>query len=71
MKGVGQYNKHGLAKRSGFLKDDVVVGIDTWTARAGESELIARLLQERKVGDTVNITVLRGGERKTLPLAMQ
>ncbi len=71
VKGVGQYNKHGLAKRSGFLKDDVVVGIDTWTARAGESELIARLLQERKVGDTVNITVLRGGERKTLPLAMQ
>jgi serine protease Do len=72
VKGMGQHNnKHGTAKKVGFLKDDVIVAIDGFAGRATEGELIGRLLRSRKVGDQVDVTVLRGAERVTLKLPMQ
>jgi serine protease Do len=71
VKAVGQYNKHAAAKKAGFLKDDVIVAIDGMTTRTTESELIGKLLQAHKAGETAEVTVLRGAERVTLKLPMQ
>ena len=70
-RGVGQFGKHAAAKKAGFVKDDVIVAIDGVTRRLSEGELIGRLLQTRKAGETVDVTVLRGAERMTLRLPMQ
>lgn len=71
VKGVGQFNKHGTAKKAGFLKDDVIVDFAGISARATEGEMIGRVLAKTKIGETVDVTVLRGGERVVLKLPMQ
>ena len=71
VKGMGQNGKFAAAKKAGFLKDDVIVVIDDLKLRANESELIGRLLRTRKIGETAEVTVLRGSERVTLKLPMQ
>ena len=71
VKGVGQYNKHGAAKKAGFLKDDLIVAIDGMKSRTTEGELIGKLLQTRQAGEFADVTVLRGSERLTLKLPMQ
>jgi hypothetical protein len=71
VKGMGQFNKHGTAKKVGFLKDDVVVAFAGIATRASEGEVIGRLLTTTKIGDAVDVTVLRGTERVTLKLPMQ
>lgn len=71
VKGVGQFNKHGAAKKAGFLKDDVIVGIDDLKGRMTEGELIGTLLQKHKAGEFADVTVLRGTERVSLKLPMQ
>jgi hypothetical protein len=71
VKGVGQYNKHGAAKKAGFLKDDLIVKIDAMARRISEGELIGALLQSRKAGEFADVTILRGNERLTLKLPMQ
>jgi len=71
VKGMGQNGKMAAAKKAGFLKDDVIVAVDGATTRATESELIGRLLTTRKLGETAEVTVLRGTEKVTLKLPMQ
>lgn len=72
VKGMGQFNnKHGTAKKSGFLKDDIIVAFGGEAARVTEGELIGRVLAKTKIGETVDVTVLRGAERVTLKLPMQ
>ncbi len=56
---------------AGVLKDDLIVAIDGRTTRATEGELIGQLLQTRKARENVDVTVLRGTERVTLPSPMQ
>ena len=41
------------------------------TNRTTEGELIGRLLQTRKAGENVDVTLLRGAERVTIKLPMQ
>jgi hypothetical protein len=71
VKGVGQFGKHGAAKKAGFLKDDVLVAVDGLNRRISEGELIGTLLQQRKAGESAEVTVLRGGDRLTMSLPMQ
>jgi hypothetical protein len=71
VKAMGQYNKHAAAKKAGFLKEDVIVAIDEFTSRVTEGELIGRLLQTTRVGDAVEVTVLRGKDRLAIKLPMQ
>jgi S1-C subfamily serine protease len=68
---MGQFNKHATAQQAGFLKDDVLVTVNGFSARATEGAMIGRLLQTTKLGETVDVTVLRGGERVALKLPMQ
>ena len=65
------YGNHAAAKKAGVQKDDVIVAIDGFSARATESGLIGRLLQTRKAGEVVAMTVLRGSERVDIKLPMQ
>ncbi|HAL71052.1 MAG TPA: peptidase [Verrucomicrobiales bacterium] len=71
VKGLGMYGKHALAKKTGFQKEDVIVECDGLKDRMTESRLLGHLLQKRLLGDEVEISLLRGMERKTLKLPMQ
>ena len=71
VKGVGQYGKHAAAKNAGFQKDDLIVAIDGVGSRVTEAELIGKLLRTRQAGETIDVTVLRGGEKVALKLPMQ
>ncbi len=72
VKGMGQFNnKHGTAKKAGFLKDDVIVAIGAVQARATEAELIGQILQTRLINEVLDVVALRGGERVMLKLPMQ
>ncbi len=70
-KHVGQYGEHAVAKNAGCRKDDVVVAFGGHTERMSESTLLAAMTRSTKPGDKVAITVLRGGERIEMSLAMQ
>ena len=71
VKGMGQFNQHATAKKAGFLKDDVLVAVNGFAARASEGEMIGRILQTTKIGEIVDVVVLRGRERVVLQLPMQ
>lgn len=71
VKGVGQFGKHAAAKKAGFAQEDVIVSVDGLTSRLSESELIGSLLQRRRLGENVEVTVLRGTQRVALTLPMQ
>ncbi len=71
VKGLGQFGKHGTAKKSGFEKDDVLVEFAGEKSRLTEGELIGRVLTKTKLGETVDAVVLRGTERVALKLPMQ
>ena len=69
-KHVGEYNEHAVAKNAGFRKEDVVVAVDGKKDRKSETELIAQALQ-KKPGEKLAVTVLRGKERIELKLPVQ
>ena len=71
VKHVGQYGDHAVAKRAGFLKDDVLVAIDGDRSPLTESGLIAKLLQSKRPSDRITVTVLRGSQRLELVFAQQ
>jgi hypothetical protein len=73
VKGLGQYGPHGLAKRSGLQKDDVLIQIDGIKNRLPESELLGRLLSDPKGKHPLPITLLRNKKRLalTLPIATE
>lgn len=71
VKGMGQFNKHGAAKKAGFLKDDIIVRVGEFGARMGEGELIGRILQTTRPGGSLEVDVVRGAERVRLALPMQ
>ena len=71
VKGMGQFNKHGTAKKAGFLKDDVITRVGNFRARMTEGELIGRILAATKPGETLEVEVLRADARVALRLPMQ
>jgi S1-C subfamily serine protease len=68
---VGEYGDHAVAKRAGFKKDDILVGVDGQNSHLAESELFRYLLQHKMPGEKIPVTVLRDGERMNLELLMQ
>lgn len=68
---VGQYGEHAVAKRAGFLKDDILVAVDGDRSPLTESALMAKLLQTKRPSDRILVTVLRGEKRLELPLTQQ
>jgi hypothetical protein len=68
---VGQYGAHAAGKQAGFKQGDVFVAVDGRNERLTESGLLARLINAKRIGDKVPVTVLRGGERVNLTLPIQ
>lgn len=68
---VGQYGDHALAKKAGFLKDDIVLAVDGRTQPMTESELFAHILQTKPVGAQVPATILRGNQRMEMQIPTQ
>lgn len=70
-KWVGQYNEHAVAKKAGFIKEDIILAIDGDRSPITESRLIARFVQTKRPGDKITMTVLRGQQRLELSFAQQ
>jgi len=67
---VGQYPPHNLAQRAGVQKGDILLKFDGHSDLLRESDLLAYSLQQRPRGEQLPITVLRGGEKKDLKIAV-
>jgi serine protease Do len=70
-KHVGQYGEHAVAKRAGFKEGDILVRVDGQTGPMTENELIGYLVQRKRPGDRIPVTVVRAGEQLNLELTMQ
>jgi serine protease Do len=68
---VGEYGQHAVAKRAGFRKGDLIVSFDGKTGRMSESDLLRYLLQQKRPGEEVNVTVLRSGKEMMLRFTLQ
>ena len=71
VKYVGQYGAHAAGKEAGFKQGDIIVSVDGSNGRMTESVLMAQLVNTKRVGERVPITVLREGERLEMSLPMQ
>ncbi|WP_395090230.1 Trx7/PDZ domain-containing (seleno)protein [Armatimonas sp.] len=67
---VGQFAPHDLAKRAGLVKGDILTSFDTLTSPVRESDLIAHALQVKKPGDTIPLTIQRGGQTLNLSFVL-
>jgi len=68
---VGQYNDHAVAKRAGFLKDDIVTAFDGKEDLLRETDLFAYVMRERPKGSIIDVSILRKGQRQTLRFKLQ
>ena len=68
---VGQYNKHAAAKRAGWKKGDVLVGVERLRSKLSESELIGLILQKHSPGKKLPAQILRGRKEMNLQLPVQ
>lgn len=68
---VGEYGEHAVAKNAGFKKGDIIVEFDRKNRYMRETDLLAYVLKEKKRGDQLPVTVLRGTERLNLELPIQ
>ena len=71
VKRVGQYGAHATAKKAGFRENDVIIEFGGRDDLTQEADLLAYGVTELKPGEAVDVTVLRGGRKKTLKLPMQ
>lgn len=68
VKGLGQYGPHGLAKRAGFQKEDVLTEIEGHTQRMTEGQLLGLLLTDPRGKRPLPTTLLRNGKRIQITL---
>ena len=68
---VGQYGPHGVGKRAGVRKGDILVSFDGVTRSLSPSQLIAYALENTRVGEEVPVAIMRGGKRLEMKLLMQ
>ncbi len=71
IKHAGEYGKHAAAKNAGFRKGDILTAFDGSSSDLTESTLIGLILQSRKPGTSIPITVLRNGQSLKLSLPVQ
>ncbi len=71
IQGLGKYPPHNVALRAGFKKEDVVVEFDGHSDDMTRSQLLAYSLQQTKIGDSIDVVVVRKGKRVRLKLRMQ
>ena len=62
---VGEYGEHAIAKRAGLQKGDIIVAVDGNDRRMTESNFSNIPSARNAAGDTMAVTVVREGMRKT------
>ncbi|MCX7666678.1 MAG: PDZ domain-containing protein [Gemmataceae bacterium] len=68
---VGEYGPHAAAKNAGFRKGDFIVAVDGKKDLLRETDFFQYVLTQKKIGDTLNVTILRDGKRLDLKLPVQ
>ena len=71
VKGAGRYGPHATARNTGFREGDVIIEFDERRDLMSEQELLTYVVTSRKPGDSVAVTVLRGGEEVEYRLPVQ
>lgn len=71
IKHAGEYGKHAAAKNAGFRKGDILTAFDGQSSDLSESALIGLILQSRKPGSSIPVTVRRDGKSLDLSLPVQ
>lgn len=71
VKWAGEFGPHGVAKRAGVLKGDIIIAFDGQTKSMSESELIAYAIQRKRPRDRVSVTLLRDGATKVVTFLLQ
>ena len=68
---LGRYAPHNVALHAGFKKGDILVEFDGQSAKMTRSQFLAYTISKTKVGEMVDVVVLRDGKRVVLKLKMQ
>ena len=71
VKHLGRFGPHAAAKKAGFKKGDVIVSFDGRQDLVTEEALLHHAISHHHPGAKVPVTVLRGGQRKSLDLPIQ
>jgi serine protease Do len=64
-KHVGQYGEHATAKNAGFVKEDLIIGVNDRKDRMTESQFLGYVLDQPK-GSKLQLRVLRGQREMTM-----
>ncbi len=59
------------AEKSGIQEEDVVTKIDGVKVVSSDEQSITKILLDKKIGQTVQITIWRDGEEKTLSVTLE
>jgi serine protease Do len=68
---AGEYGEHATAKNAGVNKEDIIVEVDGKSDPLRETDIIAQGVQQKKPGDPIQLTIVRGGERKEISFAIK
>jgi S1-C subfamily serine protease len=58
------------AEKAGIQKEDIIIEFDGKKVQGSNDQELAKMIMEKKVGETVNIKVWRSGEKITLPVTL-
>ncbi|WP_146119305.1 PDZ domain-containing protein [Blastopirellula marina] len=68
---VGKYGDHAVAQKAGVQVGDVITSIAGIEDNVNESNLLARLANETKRGQEVEVTLLRNGKTQRTNFRLQ
>lgn len=68
---AGEYGEHAAAKNAGARKGDIIIPVDGRREWMRETDLLAYSLQSKLPGDSLELTILRDGERKHVSFKLQ
>lgn len=71
IRGLGKYGLHATARKRGFQVGDIITGFDGQTNLARETDLLAYGINAHQPGETMSVTVFRGGKQLELSLPRQ
>ncbi|MBA2115513.1 Trx7/PDZ domain-containing (seleno)protein [Bremerella alba] len=71
VRSAGRHGKHGLARKTGFKVDDILVAFDGRNDLLRETDLLAYAVQNCMPGEKVEIDLIRGSKPMSLSLGMQ
>lgn len=71
VKHVGMYGPHAAGMKAGFKKDDLIISYDGRSDLMTDSDVLRYGATQKKVGETVELAVLRQGESHHLKIPIQ